>query len=259
MNMNTEHNNQKKPLFDYALRLGDTTLVLAQRYCEWVGKAPTIEEELALANTGLDILGQAMAWLNVASEHDAQKRDADQLAYFRNERQYTNYLLAELENGDFGFTSLRGFFISTYFKYLYGSMQKSQVNSFRDIAIKSSKEVKYHYIHQRSWLVRLGNGTDESHKRVQNALNDCWAYTAELFEEDAVILAAQDMGVIDSMADIKSQWRADVLALLEEANLTLPQEVYHHRGGTEGLHTEVLGYLLAEMQSVRREFPNARW
>ena len=257
--MNNTVINQEKTLFDYALRLGDTTLILAQRHCEWVGHAPTIEEELALANIGLDTLGQAMAWLDVAAENDEQKRDADRLAYFRNEREYTNYLLAELDKGDFAVTTLRGFFISTYFKYLYQDMQNSSVDAFRDIAIKSSKEVQYHYIHQRAWLVRLGNGTDESHQRLQSALNDIWAYTNELFEEDETIQAAQELGIIESMATIKSKWRTDVLALIDEAGLAMPQDTYHHSGGTQGLHTETLGILLAEMQSLRREFPDAKW
>lgn len=257
--MNTTVVNNEKTAFDYALRLGDTTLMLAQRHCEWVGHAPTIEEELALANIGLDTLGQAMAWLNVAANNDEQKRDADRLAYFRNEREYTNYLLAELDKGDFAVTTLRGFFISTYFKYLYQDMQDSNIDAFRDIAIKASKEVQYHYIHQRAWLIRLGNGTDESYRRLQDALNDLWAYTNELFEEDETIKAAQELGIIASIADIKSQWLKDVFALIKEANLTMPQDTYHHSGGTRGLHTETLGPLLAEMQSLRREFPDAKW
>ncbi|WP_367109558.1 1,2-phenylacetyl-CoA epoxidase subunit PaaC [uncultured Psychrobacter sp.] len=257
--MNTTAINNEKTLFDYALRLGDTTLILAQRHCEWVGHAPTIEEELALANIGLDTLGQAMAWLEVAAEHDEEKRDADRLAYFRNEREYTNYLLAELDKGDFAVTTLRGFFISTYFKYLYQEMQNSSVEAFKDIAIKSSKEVQYHYIHQRAWLVRLGNGTEESHRRLQDALNDLWAYTNELFEEDETIQSAEELGIISSMSAIKSKWREDALALIEEAGLTLPQDTYHHSGGTQGLHTETLGLMLAEMQSLRRQFPDAKW
>lgn len=257
--MNTTVVNNEKTAFDYALRLGDTTLMLAQRHCEWVGHAPTIEEELALANIGLDTLGQAMAWLNVAANNDEQKRDADRLAYFRNEREYTNYLLAELDKGDFAVTTLRGFFISTYFKYLYQDMQDSNIDAFRDIAIKASKEVQYHYIHQRAWLIRLGNGTDESYRRLQDALNDLWAYTNELFEEDETIKSAQELGIIASIADIKSQWLKDVFALIKEANLTMPQDTYHHSGGTRGLHTETLGPLLAEMQSLRREFPDAKW
>lgn len=257
--MNTITINREETIFDYALRLGDTALVLAQRHCEWVGHAPTIEEELALANIGLDTLGQAMAWLEVAADNDEQKRDADTLAYFRNEREYTNYLLAELEKGDFAVTTLRGFFVSTYLKYLYQDMQDSSVDTFKAIAIKSSKEVQYHYIHQRAWLVRLGNGTDESHQRLQAALDDLWAYTNELFEEDETIKSAQELGIIKSMATIKQQWRKDVLALINEASLTMPQDKYHHSGGTKGLHTETLGLLLAEMQSLRREFPDAKW
>lgn len=235
----------------YAKRLGDTTLVLAQRYCELVGWAPALEEEVALANIGLDYLGQATAWLNLAGKLEGKGRTADDLAYFRNEREFTNYLLAELENGDFAQVILRGYLFSIYFRAVYQALAESASADFRAIAEKSGKEVDYHARHEREWLLRLAHGTSESRRRLEAAWQYLWPYTDELFE-------ALDSGLPD-MALIREQWSAAIAALAQECELTIPDTVYFHHGGTRGQHTEKLGFLLAEMQSLRRAYPEAKW
>lgn len=235
----------------YAQRLGDTTLVLAQRYCQLVGWAPTLEEEIALANIGLDYLGQGTAWLDLAARREGKGRTADDLAYFRDEREYTNYLLAELENGDFAQTTLRGYFFSLYFTALYQALEKSADEDFRAIAAKSLKEVDYHARHEHEWLIRFAHGTAESRQRLENAWQFLWPYTEELFEtlEDG----------LPDMAAIRGEWRKGIEALAKACELAIPEQVYFQRGGTEGRHTEKLGLLLAEMQSLRRAHPGASW
>ncbi|MDO5090411.1 MAG: 1,2-phenylacetyl-CoA epoxidase subunit PaaC [Cardiobacteriaceae bacterium] len=235
----------------YAQRLGDTTLVLAQRYCQLVGWAPTLEEEIALANIGLDYLGQTTAWLDLAARREGKGRSADDLAYFRDERDFTNYLLAELDNGDFAQTILRGYFFSSYFLALYQALAASGDEDFCAIAGKSLKEVEYHALHEREWLLRFAHGTGESRARLEKAWDYLWPYTEELFE-------ALGDGLPD-MADIRKTWRATIDALAQECGLTIPENTYFQSGGTQGRHTEKLGLLLAEMQSLRRAHPGASW
>lgn len=237
-------------LSDYTLRLGDTTLVLAQRYCELVGKAPSLEEEIALANIGLDYLGQATAWLGLAAQHQGGGKTADDLAYFRNEREFTNHLLAELENGDFAHLTLRGYFLGSYLHLVYQALSASADSDIAAIALKSVKEVEYHRRHQREWLLRLAHGTDESRARLGKAWQQLWPYTRELF--DAL---PEDSGLIE----LEANWQADMHALAQACDMSLPEVKYFHHGGIRGEHTEKLGYLLAEMQSLRRAYPEAAW
>lgn len=235
----------------YALRLGDTTLVLAQRYCELVGKAPTLEEEIALANIGLDYLGQATAWLELAAAREGKGRSADDLAYLRGEREFGNYLLAELENGDFAHIMLRGYLFSAYFRHLYAELSASADTGIQAIALKAGKEVDYHARHEREWLLRLAHGTAESRSRLEKAWQRLWPYTEELFEPLA--------DGLPDMSNLRGAWQADIATLAHDCDMAIPQIAYYHHGGTRGQHTEKLGFLLAEMQSLRRAFPDARW
>lgn len=238
--------------YAHALRLGDTTLVLAQRYCELVGKAPTLEEEIALANIGLDYLGQATAWLDLAAQAQGQGKSADDLAYFRDEREFTNYLLAELENGDFARTILRGYLFSVYFKHLYQALAHSDDDNIAAIAQKSVKEVDYHLRHEREWLLRLAHGTAESAKRLNAAWQALWPYTQELFDQG-------DEAPLTDIDALRSAWQADIAELAQDCGLAIPEGGYFHHGGIHGKHTEKLGLLLAEMQSLRRAHPQASW
>lgn len=245
--------------YTYAQRMGDTLLVLAQRHCEWVGKAHDLEEEVALANIGLDLLGQATAWLELASSLDEEGRSPDDLAYLRNEREYRNYLIAELENGDFAKTILRGYFVSVWLSLLYQGLSESGDDAMRAIATKANKEVAYHIEHQEMWIERLGHGTEESAKRMQRALEAVWPYTQELFDVDDVEQALAAEGIAPDKAALYAQWQQQMQQTLSEAGLNIPEQRYYQRGGLSGQHTETLGYLLAEMQSLKRAFPNVAW
>ena len=245
--------------YTYAQRMGDTLLVLAQRHCEWVGKAHDLEEEVALANIGLDLLGQATAWLELASSLDDAGRSPDDLAYLRNEREYRNYLIAELENGDFAKTILRGYFVSVWLSLLYQGLSQSSDEAMRAIAIKANKEVAYHIEHQEMWIERLGHGTEESARRIQHALEAVWPYTQELFDVDDVEQALAAEGIVPDKAALYEQWQQRMQQTLSEAGLNIPEQRYYQRGGLTGKHTETLGYLLAEMQSLKRAFPNVEW
>lgn len=245
--------------YTFAQRMGDTLLVIAQRHCEWVGKAHDLEEEVALANIGLDLLGQATAWLELASSLDEQGRSPDDLAYLRNEREYCNYLIAELENGDFAKTILRGYFLSIWLNLLYQGLSASEDEAMRAIAVKADKEVAYHIEHQEMWIERLGHGTEESAQRMQKALAAVWPYTQELFEVDDVERVLTQARIVPDKAAMQQQWQARVTRTLTAAGLQIPEQRYHQRGGLSGRHTETLGYLLAEMQSLKRAFPNVNW
>lgn len=249
----------RENLYAYALRMGDTATVLSHRYCEQVGTAPILEEEIAQANIGLDIIGQATAWLELAAELGGKGRSADDLAYLRGEREYTNYLIAELENGDFAQIVLRGYLTSSFLLALYQLMQASQSPEVVAIAQKAVKEVRYHVQHQGDWLERLGHGTEESRRRLLNALDYLWAYTQEMFDQDDLEKTLTDAGLVPDKQLVYENWLALIKKDFERADLTIPECEYFQSGGTQGVHTEKLGYLLAEMQSVVRAHPGAKW
>lgn len=246
-------------LYQYALRMGDSTLILSHRFCEQLGTAPMLEEEIALANIGLDLLGQATAWLELAAEWQGEDKTADDLAYWRTDREYSNYLLTELENGDFARIILRCFFFTCFLRLLYAEMKKSNSAEIVAIAEKSSKEVEYHFHHLADWVERLGQGTEESHRRMTEALDFLWAYTQELFDQDDIEKNLAAAGIVPDKADLKVAWEALVIPLLQQCELQPPECKYYYDGGTNGLHTEALSYLLAEMQSVTRQYPSGRW
>jgi ring-1,2-phenylacetyl-CoA epoxidase subunit PaaC len=248
-----------EPLFRYVLRLGDLSLVLGQRLGEWVGHAPALEEDLGLANVALDLIGQARLLLTYAGEVEGRGRDEDAIAYLREHGEYLNAILAEQPNGDFGQTIVRQVLIDAFQLELYERMSMSGDVRLAAIAAKSVKEVRYHLRYSSSWLVRLGDGTAESHARVQSALDNLWPYTVELFAEDELDRMMVDRGVAPRLADVHAAWSARINDILAEATLDRPKDRPHSWHGKRGQHSEHLGYILAEMQHLQRAYPGARW
>ncbi|PID62861.1 MAG: phenylacetate-CoA oxygenase subunit PaaI [Gammaproteobacteria bacterium] len=246
-------------LYRYALRMGDSTLILAQRFCEKVGTAPILEEEIAQANIALDTLGQATAWLELAAKWQGEGKTADDLAYWRVDRDFTNYLITELENGDFARIVVRGFLFTSFTQLVYHHLQQSTVPELVALAIKSSKELDYHVQHLGDWVERLGLGTEESNRRMREAVNYVWAYTQELFDQDDLENRLSEAGVVPNKAELQQEWQDFVLPFLERCDLQVPECKYFYDGGTKGMHTEELGYILAEMQSVTRQHPDGVW
>jgi ring-1,2-phenylacetyl-CoA epoxidase subunit PaaC len=243
----------------YALRLGDDALVLAQRLGEWSARAPELEEEMALANVALDLLGQARALLTHAGELEGAGRDEDALAYLRGEREFLNALLVEQPNGDFAQTIVRQLLFSAYQHELYGALRASSDPLLAGVAGKAVKEVAYHRDHALTWTLRLGDGTDESHARMQRALERLWPYADELFEPDALTDRLAAEGVAVDPAALRPAWEAFVLDALARATLTPPQGDWRPSGGRAGRHEEALGFLLAELQHLHRSHPGATW
>jgi ring-1,2-phenylacetyl-CoA epoxidase subunit PaaC len=246
-------------LFSYVLRLGDLSLVLGQRLGEWVGHAPALEEDLGLANIALDLIGQARLLLSYAGEVEGRGRDEDQIAFLRDQGAYMNAILVEQPNGDFGRTIVRQVLIDAFQLELYERLATSVDERLAAIAAKSVKEVRYHLRYSSGWLVRLGDGTDESRNRVQSALESLWPYTVELFAEDDLDRDMAEAGIAPRLSDVHAAWSARIDAILAEATLKRPIDRPHAWHGKRGQHSEHLGYLLAEMQYMQRAYPDARW
>jgi ring-1,2-phenylacetyl-CoA epoxidase subunit PaaC len=246
-------------LVDYVLRLGDDALVHAQRLGEWIAASPQLEEDVAMGNIALDHLGQARALLSYAGQVEGAGRDEDTLAYLRDERSFLNCQLVELPSSDFGFTIGRLLVFASYQYELYGRLASSSDATLAAIAAKAVKEVDYHRDHATQWTLRLGDGTDESHRRMQQALDDVWPYLPELFESDPLIASAGLRGVAVDPSTIEGPALAYVDAVVAEATLTRPQTKVRHTGGRRGVHTEHMGYLLAELQVLARAHPGASW
>ncbi|MGB1884698.1 MAG: 1,2-phenylacetyl-CoA epoxidase subunit PaaC [Gammaproteobacteria bacterium] len=243
----------------YVLRLGDNALVLGQRLSEWCGHSPFLEEDVAIANTSLDLIGRARMLLTHAGELEGQGRDEDALAYFRDEGQFVNFLICELPIGDFAFTMLRQYLVDAFNVHLYDALQTSSDETLAAIAAKSSKEAAYHLRRSGEWVLRLGDGTDESHDRTQAALDELWAYTPEMFVEDEVDEQVVAAGIGPAPGAIESAWRQTVEAHLCAATLTFPEDEWQAGGGRAGRHTEHLGRMLAEMQVLQRRDPGLSW
>jgi len=246
-------------LFRYVLRLGDLSLVLGQRLSEWVGHAPALEEDLGLANIALDLIGQARMFLSYAGEIEGRGRDEDKLAYLREQGAYFNAILVEQPNGDFGQTIVRQVLIDAFQLELYERLAASRDARLAAIAAKSVKEVRYHLRYSSDWLVRLGDGTAESHARVQSALELLWPYTVELFAADELDSRMADSGIGPRLSEVQSAWSTRIEAILTEATLKRPADRPHAWHGKRGQHSEHLGYILAEMQYLQRTYPDARW
>jgi ring-1,2-phenylacetyl-CoA epoxidase subunit PaaC len=247
------------PLVLYALRRADDALILGHRLSEWCGHAPMMEEDMALANMGLDLLGQARELYCYAADVEGNGNDEDKFAYLRDVRQYRNLLLLEQPNGDFARTIARQFFYAAFADLYWRAMMNSRDATLAAIAAKSEKESAYHVRHCSEWMVRLGDGTDESHRRAQTAVDDLWAYTGEMFEVDVSDRGLIDAGVAIDPATLRQGWLETVSNVLGEATLTLPNSDWMQQGGRSGRHSEHLGHLLSELQSMQRTFPGAAW
>ena len=246
-------------LVEYLLRLGDDRLVLGHRLSEWCGHAPILEEDIALANIALDLVGQANLLLTLAAETEAKGRDADALAYLRDAIDYRNVLLVELPRGDFAVTIARQFLFSTYSMLQSDALRQSANADLAGIAAKMHKETKYHVRHSGEWMLKLGDGTDESHGRLQTAVDDLWRYTGELFLEDPLEQRLARARIAVDSATLQSAWSERVHDILRRAGITTPDVKWMQRGGREGRHTEHLGLMLAEMQVLQRQHPGASW
>jgi ring-1,2-phenylacetyl-CoA epoxidase subunit PaaC len=247
------------PLVQYLLRLGDDRLVLGHRLSEWCGHAPILEEDIALANIALDLIGQANLLLTLAGETEGIGRDADALAYLREGIDFRNVLLAELPRGDFAFTVMRQFLFSVAAYYHLEALTHSANAALAGIAAKALKETRYHVRHAGEWVLKLGDGTAESHQRAQDALDTLWRFTGEMFIGDQVDDALMQAGIAPDVASLEPKWRAQVTGVLARATLSVPATGYMQRGGRAGRHTEHLGHLLAEMQILQRSYPGAKW
>jgi ring-1,2-phenylacetyl-CoA epoxidase subunit PaaC len=246
-------------LFNYCLRLGDTSLILAQRLSEWTGHGPFLEEDLALTNIALDIFGRAKSLLEYAGKVEGKGRNEDQLAFFRTDREYFNTLIAEQPNGDYAKTILRQAFIDCFDLLFYTELTKSSDQTLAGIAQKSVKEIAYHKRHSFSWVNRFGNGTEESMQRLSDAFAELWQYTGEFFEmteTDSILIKE---GIAVDLSKLRDSWEKDIKSLLHEAHLQIPPDAYMQKGGKQGYHGEHLGHLLAEMQSLPRAYPDAKW
>lgn len=246
-------------LIDYTIHLADSTLILSQRNSEWCGHGPVLEQDIAITNISLDLIGQARNFYQYAAQLVGNGCDEDKLAYLRCEREFSNCLLVELPKGDWAQTILRQFFFSTYQFYLYTDLQNSKDTQLAAIAEKSLKEVTYHLRWSSEWVIRLGDGTGESHQRMLTAIDTLWSYTGELFQPVAYETTAFKNGIAADLNLIKPEWDEKINEIFTEATLPLPEKTFYHTGGKEGKHTEHLGYILAEMQYMQRAYPNSEW
>lgn len=252
-----------RALFEYLLRQADSPLILAQRLCEWIGHGPALEEDIALTNVGLDLLGQARMWFGYASEVEARMggpaRDEDALAFRRDAGDFRNLLLVEQPNGDYAHTIVRQFLFDHGQWLLLSQLAHSSDARVAEIAAKALKEVTYHVERSDDWMIRLGDGTAESHRRMQRALDDLWMYAGEAFAVDDIDAEMVAAGVAPDAHALRAPWLARIDAVLADATLARPQDDFVQRGGREGRHTEHLGHLLCEMQFLQRAYPDARW
>jgi len=247
------------PLFQYTLRLADTALILGHRLSEWVGHSPVIEEDLAFGNMGLDLIGEARALYTYAGQIEGKGRDEDALAYLRDAGDYRNLLLVEQPNGDFANTMVRQFLYAAFAYPHFEALKGSKDEMLAAIAAKAAKEMAYHVRHAAEWTIRLGDGTDESHNRAQNALEELWPYTGEMFEVDPIERALIDIGIAVDPTPLRAVWDKTIDDVLAEATLSRPRDGYMQSGGRSGRHSEYLGFILADLQFLQRAYPGATW
>lgn len=246
-------------LFQFLLRIGDNTLILGHRVSEWCGHAPALEEDIALANTALDLIGQTQLWLGLAGDVEGKGRTADNLAYLRDGYEFRNILLVERPNRDFGQTLVRQFLFDAWHYLTLKALKQSSNKRVAEIAEKSFKEVSYHLDRSRDLVIRLGDGSAESHRRMQDAIDEVWPFVGEMFMSDPIDEALARAGVIPDPQSLKAGWDETVSEALVEATLRRPVDGYMHKGGRAGVHTEHLGYILAELQFLQRAFPGGTW
>lgn len=251
--------DQKEALFNYLLRLADNAAILGHRLSEWCGHGPELEEDIAIINTSLDLLGHARSLYTYAGEVEGKGRTEDDLAYLRQEREYQNALICELPNGHYGDTIARQFLFDQFNYLLFSSLTESKDEQLAAISAKAIKEVTYHLRRSTEWTLRLGDGTEESRNKIQESFNNIWAYTGDLFvqnESDEVVIAA---GIAPNLDKLKVEWRKRVEEVLTEATLTTPEDGWMHSGSKSGRHTEHMGYILAELQYMQRAYPGCEW
>ena len=259
--------NDQRTLFDYLLRLADSDLILAQRLGEWVGHGPVLEEDIATTNVGLDLLGQSRLWFAYAGEVEARfngtGRSEDELAFLRDAGEFRNLMLTEQPNGNYADTMARQFYFDAWHELLLRGLTASTDARIAEIATKALKEVRYHIERSADWVIRLGDGTEESHRRMQAAVDGLWMYTGEMFEVDAIELALIDAGIACDARTLAAPWRERVRAIFADATLDLPAGTWMQgsggRGGKQGVHTEHIGPMLAQMQWLQRAYPGAQW
>jgi ring-1,2-phenylacetyl-CoA epoxidase subunit PaaC len=251
--------NSDKALFQYVVRLGDNALVLAQRLIEIVADGPELEEELANANFSLDYLGQARMFYTFAAEIEGAGRNEDDFAFRRGEREFQNVLLVEQANGHFGDVIVRSVLFDAFYLLQLEALANCSEQRLAEIATKAAKEIRYHLRYCSQWLVRLGDGTDESHRRVQRSIDDLWKYTGELFAGDEIDTLIQTEFAGPDLEQLQAEWAGDIADIVKEATLTLPQDEWMAGGGRDGRHTEDFGYLIAEMQYLQRAYPGLNW
>ncbi len=244
---------------DYVLHLADDALILAQRNADWCAHGPILEQDIAITNITLDLIGQARNFYQYTATLLADGSTEDSLAYLRDVREYKNCLLVEQPNGDWGQTILRQFFFSTYQYLLYEQLQNSSDEQLSAIAAKSLKEVTYHLRWTSEWVIRLGDGTTESHKRMLKAIIELWPYTGELFIPAPYETETINLGIIPELSILKKRWEEKVMEILTEATLPYPEKIFQQTGGKTGTHSEHLGYILADLQFMQRAYPNCEW
>lgn len=249
----------KNYLIDYTLHLADNALIIGHRNSEWCGHGPVLEQDIAISNIALDCIGQARNFYQYAAQLSGNQVTEDSLAYLRDTVEFKNCLLVELPNGDWGQTILRQFFFSTYQYFFYQQLQNSSDQQLAAIAEKALKEVTYHVRWSSEWVIRLGDGTEESKQRMLKAVDELWSYTGELFLIAGYELQAIKEGDGVDLSTIKNKWEEKVKAVFEEATLSIPENTWMQSGGKEGRHTEYLGFILAEMQFLQRAYPGAEW
>ena len=249
----------QQELFQYVIRLGDNALINGQRLAEWCGRGPFVEEDIALTNIALDLVGRARMLLTYAGEVEGEGRTEDDLAYLRNEREFRNFQIMELPSGDFAFTMARQFFVDAYDYFYYQALQHSADSTLAGIAAKTLKECEYHLRHSGEWMMRLGDGTEQSHAKISAAVVEVMPFTFEFFDADGIdrTMQAHQIGV--DLKTVEQLWNEKVNSVLREATLERPQPKYIRSGGRQGLHSEHIGYLLAEMQSLPRAMPGQDW
>lgn len=250
---------EQETLADYLLILADSSLILGQRNSEWCGHGPVLEQDIALTNIALDLIGEARNLYQYAADLKGQGNTEDSLAYLRNERQFRNLLLCEFPNTDWAYTITRQFFYDSFHCLLLRSLLESKDSRLSEIARKTLKEATYHLRWSSEWVIRLGDGTELSRSKMQDAVNDLWEYTGEMFIPVDAETAAADAGVGPHLTKLEAEWKNQVSAVLKEATLSHPENAFMQTGGKKGIHTEKLGFILAEMQILQRSYPGANW
>jgi ring-1,2-phenylacetyl-CoA epoxidase subunit PaaC len=254
--MSTDTN---KAIFEFALRLGDSSLILGHRLSEWCGHGPILEEDIALTNIALDLIGQSRMLLTYAGQVEGKGRTEDNLAYLRDARDFRNALITEQLNGDYARTIVRQFFYTSFALPMYEALTKSSDTTLAAIAAKAVKEITYHLRHSSEWVVRMGDGTEESNRRVSKAVEELYPYVGDMFAETEGYKMLVEKNIVPEMAGIRTTAEAGIKSVLKRATLTAPEKAYMHTGSEIGSHSEHLGYLLAEMQFLQRAYPGAEW